>query len=216
MLYFERIETENCISISSFLGSTAQLRPWPPPQNPAEFLGGFSTIFFTRPTSILEEQASVFISLRGRVATHFSRLLRHAWVTVGLFLFPGHHTGMYWHLVMLIEYWWQYSVCFFNWASRHEGVLGEWRYSFTHSLTSALDTGVWSASRLGRFTPWERAPGTYWIGGLVGLRAVLNAVMKRKILSPRRESKSRTPIVQPVAQRYSACVVGLDCIETLS
>jgi hypothetical protein len=31
---------------SSFLGSTAQLRPWPSPQNPAEFLGGFSTIFF--------------------------------------------------------------------------------------------------------------------------------------------------------------------------
>jgi hypothetical protein len=28
----------------SFLGSTAQLRPWPP-QNPAEFLGGFSTFF---------------------------------------------------------------------------------------------------------------------------------------------------------------------------
>jgi hypothetical protein len=33
-------------SSSSFLGSIAQLRPWPPPQNPAEFLGGFSTIFF--------------------------------------------------------------------------------------------------------------------------------------------------------------------------
>jgi hypothetical protein len=33
-------------SSSSYLGSTAQLRPWPPPQNPAEFLGGFSTIFF--------------------------------------------------------------------------------------------------------------------------------------------------------------------------
>jgi hypothetical protein len=30
----------------SSLGSTAQLRPWPPPQNPAEFFGGFSTIFF--------------------------------------------------------------------------------------------------------------------------------------------------------------------------
>jgi hypothetical protein len=28
-------------SSSSFLGSTAQLRPWPPPQNPVEFLGGF-------------------------------------------------------------------------------------------------------------------------------------------------------------------------------
>jgi hypothetical protein len=25
--------------------------------------------------------------------THFSRLLRHAWVTVGLFFSPGHHTG---------------------------------------------------------------------------------------------------------------------------
>jgi hypothetical protein len=33
-------------SSSSFLGSTAQLRPWPPSQNPAAFLGGFSTIFF--------------------------------------------------------------------------------------------------------------------------------------------------------------------------
>jgi hypothetical protein len=28
------------------------------------------------------------------VATHFSCLLRHAWVTVGLFLAPGHHTGI--------------------------------------------------------------------------------------------------------------------------
>jgi hypothetical protein len=26
------------------------------------------------------------------VATHFSHLLRYAWVTVGLFLFPGHHS----------------------------------------------------------------------------------------------------------------------------
>jgi hypothetical protein len=84
----------------SFLGSTAQLRPWPPPQNPAEFLGGFSTFSFyrvrllaPRPTPIPEGQASVFISPRGRVATHFSHLLRHAWVTVGLFLFPAHHTG---------------------------------------------------------------------------------------------------------------------------
>jgi hypothetical protein len=30
---------------SSFLVSAAQRRPWPPTQNPAEFLGGFSTIF---------------------------------------------------------------------------------------------------------------------------------------------------------------------------
>jgi hypothetical protein len=47
-----------------------------------------------RPTPIPEDQASVFISPTGRVATHFSRLLRHAWVTVGLFLFPGHQTGV--------------------------------------------------------------------------------------------------------------------------
>jgi hypothetical protein len=53
------------------------------------------------------------------------------------------------------------SLCF-NWAPRYEGVLGEWRYSSTHSLTSALDGGEWSASRLGRFTPRERAPGTHW------------------------------------------------------
>jgi hypothetical protein len=39
-----------------------------------------------RPTPIPEDQASGFISPRGRVATHFSRLLRHAWVTVGIFL----------------------------------------------------------------------------------------------------------------------------------
>jgi hypothetical protein len=32
-------------------------------------------------------------------------------------------------------------------TEHHEGVLGEWRYSSTHSLTSALDGGEWSASR---------------------------------------------------------------------
>jgi hypothetical protein len=37
-------------------------------------------------------------------------------------------------------------------------------------LTSALDGGEWSASRLGRFTPRERAPDTRWIGGWVGPR----------------------------------------------
>jgi hypothetical protein len=80
---------------------------------------------------------------------------------------------------------------------------GEWMYSSTHALTSALDEGDWSASRPGRFTPRERAPGTHWIGGWVGPRAVLDAVVKRKIHSPRRESNPSTPIVQPVAQRYT-------------
>jgi hypothetical protein len=37
-----------------------------------------------RPTPIPKDHASVFISHRGRMATHFSRLLRHAWITVYL------------------------------------------------------------------------------------------------------------------------------------
>jgi len=45
-----------------------------------------------------------------------------------------------------------------------------------------------SASRPGRFTPKERAPGTHWIGGWVSPRAVLDAVVKRKI--PRLEHKT--------------------------
>jgi hypothetical protein len=90
-----------------------------------------------------------------------------------------------------------------NSALRHEGVLGEWTYRSTHSLTSALVGGEWSASHPGCFTPRERAPRTHGIGGWVGLRAVLDAVVKRKIPNPRRESRPRTPIVQPVAQRYT-------------
>jgi hypothetical protein len=43
----------------------------------------------------------------------------------------------------------------------------------------------------------------YWIGGWVGPRAILDAAVKRKIPSPRRKSNRRTPIVQPVAQRYT-------------
>jgi hypothetical protein len=49
------------------------------------------------PTPNLEDQTSVFMTPRDRVArlypqapgTHSSRLLRHAWVTLGLFLFPA-------------------------------------------------------------------------------------------------------------------------------
>jgi hypothetical protein len=38
---------------------------------------------------------------------------------------------------------------------------------------------------------------------LGGPRAVLDAVVKRKFPSPRRESNPRTPVVQPIAQRYT-------------
>jgi hypothetical protein len=37
----------------------------------------------------------------------------------------------------------------------------------------------------------------------VGFRAVLDAMVKRKIPSPRRESNPTTPIVQPIAQPYT-------------
>jgi hypothetical protein len=40
--------------------------------------------------------------------------------------------------------------------------------------------------------PGKRAPDTHWIGGWVGPRAVLDAEVKRKIPSPRRELNPRT------------------------
>jgi hypothetical protein len=60
-------------------------------------------------------------------------------------------------------------------------------------LTSAPDEVERSASCPGRFTPRERAPSTHGIRDWVGIRAVLDAVVKRKIPSPYRDSKHRTP-----------------------
>jgi hypothetical protein len=37
----------------------------------------------------------------------------------------------------------------------------------------------------------------------MGSRAILDTVVKRKIPIPRRKSNLRTPIIQPVAQRYT-------------
>jgi hypothetical protein len=68
-----------------------------------------------------------------------------------------------------------------------------------HYFTLSLDGDGWRVSCPGRFTPRERARGTHWIGGWVGPRAVLDAVVRRKTLSPRRKSNPRTAIVQPVA-----------------
>jgi hypothetical protein len=59
-----------------------------------------SGLLLQRPTPNLEDQASVFMTAGDRVAqlypqalgTHFSRLLRHACVTVGLLFNPSHHT----------------------------------------------------------------------------------------------------------------------------
>jgi hypothetical protein len=51
----------------------------------------------------------------------------------------------------------------------------------------------------------------------VGLRAVLDAVVKRKIPSLRRESNPRTSIIQPVAQRYTYwTITGMDARRLFS
>jgi len=94
-------------------------------------------------------------------------------------------------------------IFYFNWAPCHEDVLWEWKCSSTYSLTWALDGGVWSTLCPGRFTPRKRPPSYRWIGGWVGPRAFLDAVVKRKIPSHRRESYPRNPILQPVAQHYT-------------
>jgi hypothetical protein len=105
------------------------------------------------------------------------------------------HCGKRWGSLVRITSWVmvskgrELSLCFlFKWAPCHEGVLGEWRYSSMHSLTSALAGGEWSVSCPGHFIPRERAPSTCWIGGWVGPRASLDMVVKRKITSPLQES----------------------------
>jgi hypothetical protein len=64
---------------------------------------------------------------------------------------------------------------------------------------------------LAALPPRDKAPGTHWIGGWLGSRAVLDAVVKRKIPSPRPESNPRTSIIQPVAQRYEKILLHCPC-----
>jgi hypothetical protein len=51
-----------------------------------------------------------------------------------------------------------------------------------------LDGGECSASQRGRFTPRERASGTHWIEDWVGLKAGLDAVVRKKVPSPYQDS----------------------------
>jgi hypothetical protein len=55
------------------------------------------------------------------------------------------------------------------------GGVDVWTHVF---LISALVGDEWSASRLGLFTPRERAPGTHWIGGWVDPKAGLDDMEK--------------------------------------
>jgi hypothetical protein len=50
-------------------------------------------------------------------------------------------------------------------------------------LTSTLDGREWSDSRPCRFTPSrQKSAGIHWIGGWVGLRVGMGALVKKKIL----------------------------------
>jgi hypothetical protein len=73
------------------------------------------------------------------------------------------------------------------------------RYSSYLFLTSALDGGEWSASRLPRFTPRERTSGTHWIGGWAG-PAVWTQGLEEKSSAP---VGNRTPIVQSIVKHYT-------------
>jgi hypothetical protein len=67
-------------------------------------------------------------------------------------------------------------------------------------LTAALDGGVWSALRPGRFALRERASGPQWIGRWVSPRAGLDTVVKIKIPSSCRDSNTRlSSPAQPVS-----------------
>jgi hypothetical protein len=79
--------------------------------------------------------------------------------------------------------------------------IGEWRYTSTHSLTSALDGGEWSPLHPGRFTPQGKSPWYPLDRRLGGPQSRSGRRGEEKIPSPRRESNPMTPIFQPVAHR---------------
>jgi hypothetical protein len=70
-------------------------------------------------------------------------------------------------------------------------------------LTSVLGGEKWSVSRPGRFNPREIAPGTHWIGDWVGSRAGTDAVVRRKIPIPCRDSNLRSSSSKPSAIQLS-------------
>jgi hypothetical protein len=73
-------------------------------------------------------------------------------------------------------------LCITNSALRHEGV---WGNGYIDPRILDLGTSCrWSASRLGQFTPGERASGTHWIGSWVGPRTGLEDMEKEKFLPP--------------------------------
>jgi hypothetical protein len=74
-------------------------------------------------------------------------------------------------------------------------------------LTSALDEGELSASRIGAFTPGEKAPCTHLIGGWVGPKVGLDAVAKRKksLFLPGIEPLSSSQLLTALTQ-FFVCI----------
>jgi hypothetical protein len=93
------------------------------------------------------------------------------------------------------------SLCFILKLSTSWRLIGEWRGGSTHSLTSALDGGEWLTSRPGRFTPREKSPWYPLDRRLGGHKNRSGRGGEEK--NSRRKSKAKTPIVQPIAQRYT-------------
>jgi len=84
--------------------------------------------------------------------------------------------------------------------TNHECPEGEYRYSSTISLTSALDESRWSTSRPGRFTPWKDPVPIVQEAGWAQ-RPVWTG--EEKLL--RLEFHPRT--VQPVTSRHTNCAI---------
>jgi hypothetical protein len=89
------------------------------------------------------------------------------------------------------------SLCLTN----HYTMKAYWgmEVQLTHSLTTALDGGEWSASLPSRLTLRERTPSTNRSAGKLGPRASLNAVVKISThYCTCRESNSASPARIPV------------------
>jgi hypothetical protein len=92
-------------------------------------------------------------------------------------------------------------LCLIDSAPRHEDIWGSGGIAPT--LTSELKGDERSASRPGRFTSGDIAPGTHWRGGRVGHRAGLDAM---KGFAP---DGNRTPATQPVPTELSRLLIKL-------
>jgi hypothetical protein len=77
-------------------------------------------------------------------------------------------------------------------------IMKTWRGIAPPVLASAHHIGVVSFTPQPLY-PEESAPSTHLIGGSVGSRASLDAVMQKKFLSP---ARNRTPAVWPIFRRY--------------